>query len=252
MRASKQLNNSGFTLLEIIIVITLMMGLMVYALPNINTSVDYITKLNTLASTIKSAFDTAVLTGRSYRLVVELDSGDYWLEETPEKNFKISTDQTGLDLNIEQAKQKKEDFEIEFEEYVELAGNTFTDIESGDEIKPDSPVLKAKRKLIDPVWNVVTSIEWSKKSLGPELGISLVQAEHHGNPIKAGEEEEGTQAHIYISPTGYLEKAYIVIVPLDPEGFPEEDVEPFTVETFPYEGIARVTDGMKEMNFERD
>ena len=43
-----------------------------------------------------------------------------------------------------------------------------------------------------------------------------------------------------------------MIVPLGPEGFPEEDVEPFTVETFPYEGIARVTDGMKEMNFERD
>lgn len=244
-------SSKGMTILEIIIVIVLMAGMMLYALPNINSSNDYITKVNIFAASVKSAFDTAVLTGKPYRIAIEFSTGDYWLESTLEQDYKISSTRSGRDLNEEQSKAYREEFDADFEEYVELAGSTISDMDSGDEIKPESPVVRAKKKLMDPTWFRVDSIEWTKKNIGPDLGFAIIQAEHHLDPINGIEDEEGTVAHIYVSPTGYVEKAYVVIVPIDSDGRLIEEEEPFTIETVPFEGMATVTEGKKEFNFER-
>ena len=56
----------------------------------------------------------------------------------------------------------------------------------------------------------------------------------------------------FTSFNGYLEKAYVVISPVDSDGQIMEGEEPFTIETFPYEGIAKVEDGLKEFVFESE
>lgn len=244
---------SGVTLIEIIIVVALMAGIMIYALPNINTSTrDYITKINLFTSSLKNAFDTAVLTGKPHRLVIDFTNGEYWLETTHYKDFKVSPGEGGLDLSSEQLKSKREEDESDFEEYEELAGQTTTDPESGDEIRPESPLLKAKNTLLGPSWFQVDSVDWETKNIGIDLKFTTIQAEHHEDRIVVEELEEGSVGHIYIFPNGYLEKAYVVISPVDSDGQIMEGEEPFTIETFPYEGIAKVEDGLKEFVFESE
>lgn len=243
-------SRSGLTLLEIIIVIALMAGMMIYAMPGITDSKDYITRINLIASDIKNAYDTSVLTGKPYRLVFDFSSKQYWIETTTATDFRISRDPSGRDLNDEQAKEKKEMFELEFEEYVELAGREVTDPDSGEPIKPDSPLMRAKSKLIDPPWFEVGGVEWPKRSIGPDLAFAVIQTEHLDEPINGFEEDKGTVAHLYFFPTGYVEKAFILIRAVDNADQIIEEEEPFTVETFPYEGIAIVTDGEKEMKFD--
>ena len=245
-------SQSGLTILEIIIVITLMAGIMVYALPQINNSAnDYITKVNLFSASIKNAFDTSVLTRRPYRLALDLKSGDYWLETTADANTKIFTDETGRDMSSEELKVRREQFDSEFEEYVDLAGTAVSDPDSGNPILPDSPVVKAKNKLKPPIWTMVEGLEWEVRSVGPDLAFSIVQAEHHLDPINVFEEEEGAMAHIYFSPAGYVEKAFIIIQPVI-DGIPVDDEEPFTIETKPFEGVAIVSDGQKEIKFDSE
>jgi type II secretory pathway pseudopilin PulG len=246
-------NRSGLTILEIIIVIALMAGIMVYALPQINNAAnDYITKVNLFSASVKNAFDTSVLTRRPYRLALDLKTGEYWLETTNDVNTKYSTDTTGRDLSGEELKARREQFDAEFEEYVELAGSPVTDPDSDTPILPDSPVVKAKNKLKLPIWTVVESLEWQTRSIGPDLAFYIVQAEHHLDPINAFEEEEGAIAHIYFSPSGYVEKAFVIIRPITSDGSPVEEEEPFTIETKPFEGIAQVIDGQKEIKFDSE
>lgn len=242
---------SGLTLLEVIIVLALMAGIMIYALPTATDSKDYITKINIVAGDVKNAFDTAVLTGKPYRLVFDFDRNAYWLETTEELDFRIRQTPDGRDLNPEQQKEADLAFDAEFEEYIELAGKEVENPDTGDLIKPASPVVQAKSKLRGPAWYEVQSMEWDRRQIGPDLIVDRFQTEHHEEEVRPLEDDaEGQVGFIYFFPTGYVEKAYISLRPLYGESEIDEDDEPFTLEVMPYEGVALLRDGAIEFKFE--
>lgn len=244
-------SNSGFTLLELILVIALMATVYAVALPDLTIldSTAVANKMGRLASDIRGAYDQAVLSQKPYRLVFRLYSGEYWLEETTATNFVLGDNELGRDLTEEEEKDQKENFENDFGLYVELAGTEVEDGANERVLPPMSPVLKAKEALRPTPWTRVDNVEWKVRSLGPELIIQDFRALHHDQKQTFDELGEAARAMIYFFPNGYVEPAVIHIAYREGDSGFNTDKQPYTVVTEPYEGIAQVISGYEEIEF---
>ena len=244
---------SGFTLIEIVIVLALMGFVYVVAMPNFSGGSNEIgAKLGRLSYDVRAAYDMAVFSGKYYRLVFHLASGDYWLEETDSKLVKLGFDDRETDPTENEEKDMAEAFEIEFAQYKELAGEPIIDPESDKPIKVESPVLAAYDKLKLPVWKKVENTEWSRRSLVDALIIRTMQAEHHKRKISLEEDGEQVRAFIYFFPNGYVEKAFLHLYYRKGDMGFDEEKEPYTIETHAWEGIATIEDGLVEVDIAKE
>ena len=77
--------SSGFTLIEMLVVLALIGLITVFALPNISSmfklSLNSVTR--ELASTVKEAYNSSIMTGRVYRLAYDLKEQTFWVESGP-------------------------------------------------------------------------------------------------------------------------------------------------------------------------
>ncbi len=255
--ADRQLRQhpNAFTLIELIIVIALLAFVIVVAFPNFNFSEEsrVSSKLSRLSADVRSAFDLAVLSGRPHRLVFHLGSGDYWLQSTDSQNVLLGDRLVDRDPSPQEERARLEEFDRDFEEYIDLAGESFIDPESEEDIPPASPVLKAKNKLRGPQWFEVKEGEWARKrSLGPELIIKDIQAEHHQQKIDLLESRGDAFSYIYIQPTGYIEKAVLHLYYRLDETSINDKKPPYTFITQPYDGSAKLLDGYVEIDVRGD
>lgn len=91
-RLPASLHQSGFTLIEIMIVIALMALVMSFAIPQFGAAI----KLNLsnasrqMANLIRATHDEAVLKGSVHRLAIDLDKRQYWVE-VGERQFVMLT-----------------------------------------------------------------------------------------------------------------------------------------------------------------
>lgn len=243
-------SENGFSLLEVIIVISLMALVYTVALPNLNmrTGVETATKMGQLATDIRSAFDMAVLKRKNYRIVFNLVSSEYWLETTESERFYLGNEKLDRDLTKDEEKDLIENFDEDFEEYVELAGQEVEDSENERTVPPVSPVVSAKDKLKPVEWKPVENQEWGVRSLGPYLIIQDFMAEHHGQKQTAEELGESARAILYFFPSGYVEKAVIHIAVRKGDNQIDETELPFTLTTNSYTGTADVVSGYEEVD----
>ena len=156
-----QENNSGFTLIEVLIVISLMSLVYSMVLPRFATDASQaFDSLTRLSNDVRSAFDSAVLSGKNHRLVFNMKSGEYWLEVTEaEEVYLKPKDVDGPDISKSLEEEKKEEFEKRFERYKDLVGTDVTDTDGETKIAPPSPLMKAKKILEGPRWEKVESLE---------------------------------------------------------------------------------------------
>lgn len=238
------------TLIEIIIVISLMAVVYVVALPNFRarSGTEASTKLGQLATDVRGAFDMAVLYRRPHRLVFDFPTGDYWLETTDRTEFYLGDEKINRDPTTEEEKEALEIFEEEFKEYEDLAGKEVSDPDNERVIKPTSPVVRAKDNLKPVKWTKVETREWGKRTIGPYLGFQDIQAEHHTEKQTYAQLAENGQAHLYFFPSGYVERFVAHVAPKKNDTEFEESATPYTITTQPYAGTAEVISGYEEIN----
>ncbi len=245
---------AGFSLIEIIIVVALMAFVYSVAIPqfSLRTGSEVAGKLNQLAGDVRSAYDMSVLTGKPLRLVFVLATGDYWLEEPDRNDFYLGVDKLDRDATADEEKEEKLAFDGKFQEFVDLAGQVITDANGDKPINPTSPVVKAKDALRKPVWTQVENMEWARRTLGPNLLIPWLQAEHHGHKQEMSELGPEGRAMIYFFPRGYVERAVLHIAYKKDDMTPDDAQEPYTVTTKPYEGTSETVNGTVEVNVHED
>ena len=246
--------NQGFSLIELVIVIALIAFAYTVALPNlgIRSESEVALKLNTLAGDVRNAFDLSVLTGKHYRLVFMLASGDYWLEEASQPEFFLGSDRVDRDPTEAEEKDAQVAFEQRMREYVDAAGQVITDATGDEQITPTSPVVEAQSRLQKAQWTRVSNSEWGNRSLGPDLIIKEMQSEHHGRRQDFSELGDQARGMIYFFPQGYVEKAVLYLYYRKDDFVPDEGKEPYTFVTFPFEGVAEVNNGRLEINVHED
>ena len=246
--------SGGFTLIEIIIVLGLVMFVYAVAIPNfgMTSSAAIATKLAQFGADVRNAYDLSVLSGKTYRMVIQMNSGDYWLERADRKYVRIGSIELDRDLNPEEEKELQEVFESNFEEYVDLAGTAIVDPETDKEIQPTSPVITARDRLRPPNWTRVDALEWRNRSLGPDLIVMQMQAEHHSGPQNLQDIGEDAVGMIHFFPAGYVERAYLHVYYKKSNMVPDEEEEPYTIVINPNEGTAEITSGLKEVNVDEN
>ncbi len=84
-RTSTRNSLSGFSLIEMLIVIALMAVITLVAAPSISSvlRISLNSATREIASVIKEAYNSAVVTGRVYRVAYDLDKEMYWVESGP-------------------------------------------------------------------------------------------------------------------------------------------------------------------------
>jgi prepilin-type N-terminal cleavage/methylation domain-containing protein len=81
----KKTKEQGFTLIEIILVLALIGAVAGVIIPNLTLSIDsqMSSSLRSLTGQIRSAYDDAIFTGRLHRMVFDMKTGEYWVEQAP-------------------------------------------------------------------------------------------------------------------------------------------------------------------------
>lgn len=239
------------TMIEIAVVIALIAFLYTIAVPqfSLRSGTEAATKVQRVADDIRGAFDLAVLNNKTYRLSFVLASGDYWLEEADREVLSLGDGKGGRDPSFDDDKSKSEEFDETTKEYQSMAGDPVKD-DNGDVIvgSNESPIMKNRERARGPRWSKVEDLEWQDRTLGPYLLISEMQAEHHDQKQTLGDLGETGRAFIYFFPSGYVEKAYIVIAFKKDRMLVDEEQKPYTIITRPFLGTTEVISGPAEID----
>lgn len=245
---------SGITMIELMVVIGLIAFIYSIAVPqfSLRSGTEVATKTQRLANDIRSAFDMAVLNNKTYRIVFELASGRYHLEES-DGLVLIDSEDLGRDPTEDEVKAKQDEFDSRTTDFESLAGDPIKD-EKGEAIagSNNSPILRYRDRAAPAKWTKVENLEWNNRSLGDFLLISEMQAEHHANKQVMTDLGPGGRAFIYFYPQGYVEKAYIRVAYKLDDGVVDETIPPYTIVTKPFLGTADVVSGPVEVNIKDD
>lgn len=101
---------SGFTLIEIMIVIALMAMVMSFAIPQFGAAI----KLNLsnasrqMANLIRATHDEAVLKGLVHRLAIDIDKRQYWVEVGERKFLMLSHEQQEEERRLNERRSEEE------------------------------------------------------------------------------------------------------------------------------------------------
>ena len=87
-------NEQGFTLIELMVVILLVGGFVFLAVPKIQTGTEINIKSasSNLTATIKYLYNEAVFKKNIYRLSINIDEDEYWIETLSDGEYVQSTD----------------------------------------------------------------------------------------------------------------------------------------------------------------
>lgn len=103
----------GFTLVEVLVVITLIAIVSVFALPKISSyfKISLNSATREIASIVREAYNAAVMTGRVHRMVFDLTNQQYWVESGPPTAL-LDTEET-LEKEKERARFSRKDEKAE-------------------------------------------------------------------------------------------------------------------------------------------
>ncbi len=94
------MNKDGFTLIEMLVVVVIILMISTMAMPSISSyfQLSLNSATRDLATTIKQAYNSAVVTGKVHRLAYDLKSNSYWVESGPSE-FLLNTQETSIKEN---------------------------------------------------------------------------------------------------------------------------------------------------------
>jgi hypothetical protein len=181
-----------------------------------------------------------------------MSTSEYWLEELQYGHFSLP------DPKAEQKKDPFDDaisyeeklaqFEERMKAYLEENGEEYKVPDTDESIKPTSPLSEAKSKLEPPKWSVVTSSDWTKRQLGEDVVFRDIKSELVPETITLGSKDAGSLVNIHFFPAGYVEKFVMHIAFSKSDGTTDESKIPYTIVSNPYEGIATVVSGDKDVD----
>lgn len=162
--------SSGFTLIEILVVVALIGLVMAFALPSVSNifRVSINTTTREIASLVKESYNSAIVTGRVHRLAYNMSEGTYWVESGP----------PGLLLGSDKSREKEE---------------RLKKLHSTNEEEPKST----------PTFSIEKSLTRKEKSLPRGVVFTDIVNEQSPEPLSTG------MAYTHFFPHGQTEQTVI-------------------------------------------
>lgn len=252
--ASLKKRQAGFTLLEIILVLAIMGAIAGVILPNIGLTLTsrMSMTLREVAGTLRSTYDSAVLSGRLHRVVFSLRTGEYWVEAAP-LNFsgrpsvqhveKSAKDKMQEDVNA----RLLEDLEKMSSETRKAAGG-----QSDRSYSVRSILVVQRNVLREKKWTEVEDTILTRRRLPSGLVFWSIAVEGMPKAMTQSDLQEGDRAYVYFFPWGEAIRAQIQIAT---QALPEggggiDDKAPKnTLSLDALSGQSSVLDGLQEADF---
>jgi len=244
--------SSGFTLIEIILVLALFGAIAALILPNIGLTIDsrMAMALRELTGTLRSTYDQAVLSGRIHRLVLNLRSGEYWVEAAP---MGFSGRPSIQHAEKSSAEQRAEDSRARLLEDLEKAATEVRKASGGnaDRSYAVRSILVVQRgALREAKWAEVEDAILTRRTLPGGLLFWSVATDGMDKPIHYSERREGDNAFIYFYPWGEAIRAQIQLASQAPEGGGLDEKSPRnTVVLDALTGQSSILEGLQEAEF---
>ncbi len=112
-------HSKGFSLIEVLVVLGIIVLMMTVALPTVSSyfQVSINSAARDLASRIKEAYNSALITGRVYRMAYDLKENTYWVESGPPQvllNTKSSLEKAERKKKLQSSFNAAQDTHSEF------------------------------------------------------------------------------------------------------------------------------------------
>ena len=227
--------SQALTLFEVILVVALLAGTMIYALPTMLSGTDHSATIRSFQAEVKSAFDSAVLTGLPHRLVFDLKQKRIFLQKLAygAPSMILHRDEDPL-----QEAQRKEEHSSAFEEYRDLSRDEVSDLQHQRTYPASSPVLLAYKNLLGPPWQELQEFDHQVLLLGEGITITRYRTERHEEEQILQQQEPPPAFSLYFLPQGYVEQAYFVFQELANDGSVLEDLPPYIITIKAHQGVA--------------
>ncbi len=199
----KTKSGRGFTIVELLVTMAVILLITVAAAMSLGVlfRADLKTSGGQLSASVRYLYSLSVLNNQSYRLVIDLESGEYWGEERPREG---------------------------------RACDVYLVDKEGDKRIPDAPTRRPKGSSDVPGEEQETATGgfeklkdnlMRKRKLEGKIGFAGVMTSHHSDL------QEDGQVEVNFFPSGYVERAFIYI---------GDDDTVHTIETKPLLGTAEV------------
>lgn len=246
---------AGFTLLEIILVLAIFGAVASFILPNIGLTIGsrMSMALRELSGTLRATYDNSILTGRINRLVINLRSSEYWVEEAP---FGFSGRPSAQSSDGSAYAQRMEDNRARLIEELDRAATEARRAGGGsdDRVYTVRSLLVAQRaSLKEAKWGEVEDAILTRRRLPSGLVFWSVATEGMTRPQSFTQLSDGEVAFVYFFPWGEALRTQIQIATQSPEtGGYDENGPKNTLALDSLSGQSSILEGLQEADFIRE
>jgi prepilin-type N-terminal cleavage/methylation domain-containing protein len=205
---SIEASKRGFSMLELIIVLSIIAAIGVLLLPNMNLSfgsrLNHSTRL--LVQFLKATYDETNRSYKVHRVVFDFKEQSYWTErlenEGPFRRFEMSSQESSLrddqEKNMLKNLQEKRDNLLSEQSSSESSSTVTFDLTLSEEdvLSPDN-------------WALVKTSNLGKRKLDRTLVFLKLKTQGMNEPISYTKDAPALKGYLYFFPQGFTSKAYI-------------------------------------------
>jgi prepilin-type N-terminal cleavage/methylation domain-containing protein len=246
---------AGFTLLEIILVLSIFGSIAAIILPNIGLTIGskMSMALRELSGTMRATYDNSILSGRINRLVLNLQTGEYWIEEAP---LGFSGRPSALSIDKSAAEQRLEDSRARLIEELDKAASEQRKAGGGNAERSYGirSILVAQRAVLkETKWAEIEDAILTRRRLPTGLLFWSVATEGMSRALSYSELRDGETAFIYFFPWGEAIRAQIQLASQAPEGGGLDEKSPRnTLSLDSLSGQSSILEGLQDAEFLRE
>jgi prepilin-type N-terminal cleavage/methylation domain-containing protein len=247
--SSSGLTSSGFSLLEVLIVMGIMAAISAVIIPNMGLTQgsQAAISIREIASHVRATYDNAVFSGRLQRMVICPAEGTYWTESAPigYQGRAPAPEDTSAKAGFNADARARL---IE-----ELAKASEQPRKSSIDDKKSytfrSPIMLHSSFLKPPKWNEVDDATLSKHVLPGEMAFKSIYVNTKPEPLELANTSENICEFIYFFPSGEVQPSAIQIGSLKAKKEINENGPKFSLFIDSLSGKIGVVDGFQEPEF---
>ena len=227
-RSTVRASDRGFTLIEVLLVVTIgavLAGLAIRGLRSLRKA-DLREASAQMSGAMRYLFDRASTTGKSHRIVIDMETGTYWAEVSDDR-FYIPREETVEQLQAREEKEATED-----EEAAQKRERAAREAESGKSAGANSSFDLSKLEVADFRPKRARFASFKDLALKPvklkKAKVRSVYTPRVTEPLTSG------RAYVYFFPLGQTEPAIITLTD------PESDDTIYSLVVHPITGRVRI------------